>query len=43
MKYHILTDGKRIASFVQQADRDVSLDALIEYWAEDCNFTVEDD
>ena len=35
MKYHIEYEGKIIASFVNKADRDICMDALIENFS-DC-------
>lgn len=43
MQYHILNpDGGRIASFENTIDREICLDALQEFFGEDCEFTTED-
>ncbi|MCK5610530.1 hypothetical protein KAR91_52135 [Candidatus Pacearchaeota archaeon] len=44
MNYHILVSGKRMASFVEETDRDICLDALVEYWGEEADqlFTTEE-
>jgi hypothetical protein len=41
MKYHIVCDGKRIASFLHASDRNVALSALQERH-EDAVFEAED-
>ena len=41
MMYHIFVDGDLKASFEMEADRDICLDALIDYWGDDCNFSKE--
>lgn len=42
MEYHIVIDRRhRIASFVNESDRDFCLDALAEYY-DDCEFTAEE-
>lgn len=41
MTYHIFANGNLIASFYEEADRDVCLDALAEYWGRDIAFTTE--
>ena len=44
MNYHIIDeDGKVIASFVQETDRDIYFDAMVEYWGEDCKLKIKDD
>lgn len=40
MKYHIICNGKRIASFIHESDRDICLDCLREFY-EDTNFQSE--
>ena len=42
MKYHILCEGKLIASFVNESDRDLCLSTLMEAY-EDCSFLTRDD
>lgn len=43
MKYHILNvDGIKIASFVNESDRDVCLEALGNFFW-DCDFDTQDD
>ena len=45
MEYHIKVNDKRIASFVEEQDRDICLDVFREYWGEESDqlFTIEDD
>ncbi len=44
MKWHILNDkGTIIASFGDEADRDVCFDAFIDYWGIECEFETRDD
>jgi hypothetical protein len=47
MEYHITVavpkTRKRIASFVQETDRDICFDALVGYWGEENEFEKEDD
>ena len=45
MHFHIHVKGSRIASFENEQDRDICLDALREYWGEemDQEFTTVDD
>ncbi len=49
MNYHIDVsfgskgDRTRIASFIEKQDRNICLEAFVEYWGEECQFFAEDE
>lgn len=45
VEYHIRVNGNKIASFEHDADRDICIDALREWWGEENHqeFIAEDD
>ena len=45
MAYYIVVNGKRIASFETDQDRDICIAALRDWWGEEMEqeFTAEDD